>query len=86
MTLLQQRCDDCGRFCQTDGATWAEIYDFVAMGLDHEHLRCSHCTDRLGPAQSNATPHGGDLTPYQGELMTAAIVAEAAIAKAEGRS
>lgn len=59
------RCDDCGRFASTDGASAANIYDFVAMELSHEHFRCRRCTERLGPAVSNARPWDGDLAPYQ---------------------
>ena len=63
------RCDDCGRFFRPDErATWAEIYDMIGMGLDRERHRCALCTESLGPAQSNARPHDGDLSPYQGQF------------------
>lgn len=60
------QCDDCGRFMNRKGASWAHIYDFVGMGLDREHFRCAGCTERLGPAQSNARPHDGNMQEYQG--------------------
>lgn len=61
------RCDDCGRF--TDGgpgSSWAEHYDFAGMQLDHTHIRCPDCTDKLGPVESNAKPCDGDMNPYEG--------------------
>src|ERR1700761_8457696 len=60
------KCGDCGKFMRlTNGASSADIYDMVGMGLDHERYRCSLCTERLGPVQSNARPHDGDMAPYQ---------------------
>jgi len=65
--VFEAKCDCCGRFMKcADGASWAEIYDMVGMGLDHEILRCAECTQRLGPAESNARPYDGNMTPYQG--------------------
>lgn len=66
MTECNSKCTDCGRFMR-DG-TWAAIFDLVAMELSHEHWRCTRCTGKLGPAQSNARPHNGDMTPYEGRL------------------
>lgn len=60
------KCDDCGRFMTTAGGSSADIYDFgPSPGLDHEHYRCNKCTERLGPAESNARPSNGDMSPYQ---------------------
>lgn len=64
VTML--KCDDCGRFMSEAGSTWAEIYDFAAMCLDRTHHRCKRCTEKLGPAKSNAKPCSGDMTPYEG--------------------
>lgn len=62
MTL---RCDNCAKFARPNGGSFATIWDFVGMGLDHEQFRCGPCTERLGPAQSNARPADGDMSPYQ---------------------
>ena len=59
------RCDDCGRFLSAP-ASWAMIYDMVACEALYEHQRCKRCHDKYGPAQSNARPHNGDMSPYQG--------------------
>lgn len=67
MSDANGKCDDCGRFMKFDGrATWSHKYDFVAMCCDYEHFRCGPCTERLGPTVSNARPHNGDMSPYQG--------------------
>jgi len=58
------KCDDCGRFMSSVGSS-AAIYDFASCGLDHEHFRCVPCTEKIGPVQSNARPHDGDMSPYQ---------------------
>lgn len=61
------QCNDCGRFMKIGGkASWAAVYDFAGMCLSHEHYRCDDCTDRLGPARSNARPADGDMSSYQG--------------------
>jgi phage FluMu protein Com len=62
------QCDDCGKFTSVakgSGASYARIYDFVAMGLDRERIRCPKCTEHLGPVQSNARPHNCDMSSYQ---------------------
>lgn len=59
------KCDDCGKFMGKPGS-WAEIYDFVGMQLDHTHFRCERCTEHLGPVETNAKPWNGDLSSYQG--------------------
>lgn len=59
------KCDDCGRFI-SEPKSWADIYDFAAYCCDHTHFRCEKCHDKLGPAESNARPHNGDMTTYQG--------------------
>jgi rubredoxin len=61
------RCNDCGRFFRpSERATWAEIYDMVGYGLDHERHRCETCTLRYGPVRSNARPYNGDMRSYEG--------------------
>lgn len=62
------QCDDCGRFMNRKGSTWANIYDFAGRCLDREHFRCARCTEKLGPAQSNAKPYDGDMQHYQGQF------------------
>ena len=64
MSEADSRCDDCGRFMSK--GSWADIYDFVALCCDYQHFRCARCTEKLGPALSNAKPHNGDMSPYQG--------------------
>lgn len=62
------KCDDCGRFMTTEkGASSASIYSFnpQSLGLDYEHMRCRSCSEKMGPVQSNAQPHDGDMTKYQ---------------------
>jgi len=59
------RCDDCGKFTSGEGATFASMFDFVAMCPDYDHCRCGACTERLGPVKSNARPHSGDTSPYE---------------------
>lgn len=60
------KCDDCGRYSGLhSGASSAEIFDFVAMCLSHQHLRCARCTKKLGPVRSNARPANGDMSPYE---------------------
>jgi hypothetical protein len=69
MSDANGKCDDCGRFMRHGaGATWAHKYDFVAMECRYEHYRCAACTERLGPITSNARPHNGDMSPYQGSF------------------
>jgi hypothetical protein len=61
------QCQVCGHFMRCDrGASWANIYEFPNGGLDREILRCSSCTEIVGEAQSNARPHDGNMSPYQG--------------------
>ena len=64
--MSAQQCNDCGKFMK-DG-TWAEIYDYVNMSLEYDHYRCRRCTEKLGPAKSNARPRDGDMSQYQGVI------------------
>jgi hypothetical protein len=67
------RCDLCGRFCKS--GTWAEIYDMSGWsGLEYEAFRCDACTEKAGPATTNARPYDGDLTGYQGRFGASNIV------------
>lgn len=68
MSEANGRCDDCGRFISYDapGVSWGERYDMVAMCCDYVHFRCPRCTEKFGPAFSNARPCDGDMSPYQG--------------------
>ena len=67
MAEHNEKCDDCGRFmnCDAAGASFAFIYDFVAMEFMYQHWRCPSCTVKLGPVHSNAMPHNGDMTRYE---------------------
>lgn len=60
-------CDVCGRFVSIEapGVSLAEIFDFVGMQPDHTRIHCPSCTSRIGPAQSNARPANGDMSPYE---------------------
>ena len=60
-------CDTCGRF-STRGS-WAHQYDFVAMEPSHDTERCQACTDRHGPALSNARPYNDCWDPYEGRIV-----------------
>ena len=64
------KCHDCGKFMNPEapGSSWAHKYDLVGMCLDYMHDRCAACSEKLGPAQSNATPTNGDMSPYQGQV------------------
>jgi hypothetical protein len=65
MTALQNRCDTCAKFASNKGATFATMFDFVAMEASHDSMRCSACTERLGPVKSNARPHDGDTSKWE---------------------
>ena len=63
--LHDLRCNDCGRFTNGVGATFAVIFDFGEMCPDHDHCRCADCSAKLGPARSNARPANGDTSPWE---------------------
>lgn len=59
-------CSDCGKFMSlSNGASSAMQFDFVAMEPSYDHMRRRNCTALMGPVQSNARPHNGDMSPYQ---------------------
>lgn len=60
-------CSSCGRFA-TQGS-WAHQYDFVAMEPSHDEERCQACTDRYGPATSNARPYNNCWDQYEGRIV-----------------
>jgi hypothetical protein len=60
-------CSGCGRFA-TQGS-WAHQYDFVAMEPSHDTELCQHCTDKNGPAMSNARPHNNVWDRYEGRIV-----------------
>lgn len=66
MSDYNMKCDDCGRFMSS--GTWADKFDFVAMEPDYCHYRCDRCSEKFGPAASNARPANGDMSQYQGRL------------------
>lgn len=60
------RCRICGRFCSS--GTAAVIFDLVAMEPSHDIVHCAACTEKHGPAVSNARPADGDMSAYQGSF------------------
>ena len=60
------KCSTCGRFMgwREPKSSWVEIYS-GRSGLDREYYRCQSCTEKLGPAESNAAPYDKDMSSYQ---------------------
>ncbi len=60
-------CKICGRFATA--GTWAYQYDFVAMEPSYDSERCQPCTDKIGPALSNARPCNNVWDQYEGRIV-----------------
>lgn len=70
MSEIDGRCDRCRRIIfQTERkASFAEIFDFVAMEPERTIMRCSRCTRKVGRPHSNARPYDGNMAGYEGYI------------------